>query len=234
MQRPVAAERADCLPGATQWFREVTLFSAHELAHFARSYGPLLVGLLIALEAMGLPLPAESILVATAAYAGTSHRPQIIWIIVAAAAAAIIGDNLGYLIGRTLGWRVLRRWGRHVGLSSDRLLLGAWLFRRHGGKVVFLSRFVAVLRTLVSLLAGANRMDWWWFLPSNAAGGIVWSCMYGLGGFWFGETMKRLAKPAGIGIAIVAGVLIALGFLLIHRREQELITRARREMGGGG
>jgi len=205
----------------------------HGLAHLAQSYGPWLVGVVILLEAMGLPLPAESVLIATAAYAGTSHKLSVAWIIIAAAAGAIMGDNLGYLIGRTLGWRVLRRWGRHIGLSEDRLTLGAYLFRRHGGKVVFLGRFVAVLRTLAAMLAGANRMNWWWFLPSNAAGGIVWTCVYTLAAYWLGKTVERIATPAALGIGAVAAAVLVTVFLLIRRREQELTERARREMGPG-
>ena len=208
----------------------MSLFSSHGLAHLAQSYGPWLVGLVVILEAMGLPLPAESLLIATAAYAGTSHKLAIAWIVIPAAVGAVIGDNLGYLIGRTLGWRVLRRWGRHIGLNEDRLTLGAYLFRRHGGKVVFFGRFVAVLRTLSALLAGANRMDWWWFLPSNAAGGIIWSCLYRLGAYWLGKEATRIAKPAGLAIGVVAGVAIVAAFLLIRRRERELIVHARREM----
>lgn len=210
----------------------MSLFSAHNFAHLTQSYGPWLVGLVIILEAMGLPLPAESLLIATAAYAGTSHTMDIAWIVIPAAAGAIIGDNFGYLVGRTVGWRVLRRWGRHVGLTQDRLTLGAYLFRCHGGKVVFFGRFVALLRTLSALLAGANRMDWWWFLPSNAAGGILWSCVYGLGAYWLGKEAQRIARPAGLAFGAVAAVVLVVAFVMIRRRERALIDRAKREMGG--
>lgn len=212
----------------------MSLFSAHDFAHLTQSYGPWLVGLVIILEAMGLPLPAETLLIATAAYAGTSHSMDVAWIIVPAAAGAIIGDNLGYLIGRTLGWRVLRRWGRHIGLTQDRLTLGAYLFRCHGGKVVFFGRFVALLRTLSALLAGANRMDWWWFLPSNAAGGILWACLYGLGAYWLGKEAERIAKPAGLAFGAVAAVVIVVAFVMVRRRETALIERAKRVMGSSG
>ncbi|HET8997814.1 MAG TPA: DedA family protein [Acetobacteraceae bacterium] len=210
----------------------MSLFSLHGLAHLTQSYGPWLLGVVVMLEAMGLPLPAESLLIATAAFAGSSHHLAVAWIVIPAAAGAIVGDNLGYLIGRSLGWRVLRRWGRHIGLTDDRLTLGAYLFRCHGGKVVFFGRFVAVLRTLAALLAGANRMNWWWFLPCNAAGGILWSCVYGLGAYWLGKEVERVARPAGFAIGLLAAAVIVTVFLLIRRHEQELTARAKREMRG--
>ena len=203
----------------------------HGLAQLIQSYGPWLIGVVVALEATGLPLPAESILIATAAYAGTSHKLGIVWIIVPAAIGAIVGDNFGFLIGRTIGWRVLRRWGRHIGLSDDRLLLGAYLFRRHGGKVVFFGRFVVLLRTVAALLAGANRMEWRWFLPNNAAGGIAWTCIYALGAYALGKAATHIATPAAIGLGVVAVAVLGTGFWTIRRHEEELIEKAKKEMG---
>ena len=212
----------------------MSLLSEHHLVHLVATYGPGLIGLVTALEAMGLPLPAESLLIATAASLGTAHRPGIAWVVIAGAAGAIIGDNVGYLIGRTLGWRALQRWGHRIGLSNDRLLLGAYLFRRHGGKVVFLGRFIVFLRTAAALLAGANRMDWRWFLLCNAAGGILWACAYGLAGFWLGHTVTRIAAPVGIALGVVAvGAVVAVS-LAIRRNEQALLEQAKREMRGSG
>lgn len=208
----------------------VSLFSEHHLAHLVVAYGPGLVGGIVMLEAIGLPLPAESLLIASAAALGTAHKPGIAWIVIAAGAGAILGDNIGYLIGRTLGWRALRRWGHHIGLSQDRLLLGAYLFRCHGGKVVFLGRFVALLRTASALLAGANRMDWWWFLPCNAAGGILWACTYGLGAYSLGNEIKHIAAPAGIGLGVVAAAVIAAALVTIHRHEHDLMRKAKSVM----
>jgi len=205
--------------------------SVRHLVHLAAAYGPGLIGVVVLLEAMGLPLPAESLLIAAAAALGTGHRPGIVWVIVSAGAGAIVGDNIGYGLGYTLGWRALRRWGRHLGLSQDRLTLGAWLFRRHGGTVVFFGRFIAVLRTVAALLAGANRMSWRWFLLCNAAGGVLWAAIYGLGAYWLGAAVKDVAAPAGIALGIVAlGVIVAVAWT-IRRHEQELVERAKREMG---
>jgi hypothetical protein len=84
---------------------------------------------------MGLPLPAESMLVASGVYAGTTGHLSIVPVVTAASIGAIVGDNIGYLIGRTLGYRALQRWGKHVGLTEDRQTLGRYLFKRHGAKV---------------------------------------------------------------------------------------------------
>ena len=208
----------------------MTIFSSHEALHLIERYGPGLVGLLAALEATGVPLPAESILVAAAVYAGTTGKLSILAVVAAAAAGAIVGDNLGYLIGRTLGYRALHRWGRYLGVTGARLTLGRYLFRRHGAKVVFAGRFVALLRTFVSLLAGANRMEWPRFLASNAAGGTVWACAYGFGAYALGNEVKRISGPAATALGIAAGIAVAIGIFYLRRHESELIAQAQRAM----
>lgn len=180
---------------------------------------------------MGLPLPAESLLIAAAASLGAAGRGGILWLILAASAGAIAGDNIGYLIGRTLGWRALCRWGRHIGLSDDRLLLGRYLFRRYGGRVVFLGRFVVLLRTVSALLAGANRMRWRWFLLCNAAGGILWAGGYSGAAYVLGHEVTRFAAPAGIAIGVVAIAVLGGVFFAIHRNEQAWMQEAKREDG---
>lgn len=211
----------------------MSLLSQHHLVHLVATYGPGLIGVVTMLEAMGLPLPAESLLIAVATSLGTAHKPGIEWVVIAAAAGAIIGDNIGYLIGRTIGWRALRRWGHRIGLTQDRLLLGAYLFRCHGGKVVFLGRFVAFLRTVAALLAGANRMPWRWFLLCNAAGGALWACIYGLGGYWLGKEIVHLAKPIGIGLGVVGAAAMVAVWLTIRRNEEALVAKAKQSMGDG-
>lgn len=207
------------------------ILTSHGFLHLVERFGPGVVGVVAGLEATGLPLPAESLLIATAAYAGSTGKISVVWIIVAAALGAIIGDNVGYLIGHSIGYAALRRWGKHVGLTDDRLTLGRYLFRRHGGKVVFFGRFVAFLRTLAALLAGANRMAWPRFLVSNAAGGIAWAGLYGAGAYWLGDEIKRISGPAaGVLLGIVAVGAVAV-FFYLRRNEARLIESAKQEMG---
>ncbi len=98
-----------------------------------------------------------------------------------------MGDNFGYLIGRWAGIPLLRGIGTHVGLTDRRLDLSRYLFKTQGGKVVFVGRFIAILRTFVALFAGANHMEWKTFLLWNAVGGVVWATLYGGGAYLLGN-----------------------------------------------
>src|SRR4029079_15335589 len=107
-------------------------------------------------------------LVLAAIYAAADPTLNI-WLVVGAAAlGSTIGDNLGYWIGRRYAYEILLRYGRYIGMSIARIKVGQYLFREHGGKVVFLGRFVALLRILAAFLAGVNRMRWRTFLIANA------------------------------------------------------------------
>jgi membrane protein DedA with SNARE-associated domain len=110
-------------------------------------------------------------------------------VIVSASMGAILGDNVGYWVGREFGYRLLLRYGRYIGLSNTRIKVGQYLFLRYGGKVVFCGRFVAVLRVLAAFLAGTNRMDWQHFLIANAAGSVLWAMIFGLSAFTFDKAI---------------------------------------------
>lgn len=202
----------------------------HGLDHLFSQYGYAVVGLGVMLEATGLPLPGESLMIAAAVYAATTHQLDILVIVPVAALGAIVGDQIGYFIGRSVGFRVLARFGRRVGLSEERLELGRYLFRRYGGRVVFLGRFVAVLRTFVALLAGANRMAWHSFLLWNALGGIGWTSLYGFGAYILGDAVKRVTGPVGIALAVAGAIALVCGLVFVKRNERRLLDEARSEM----
>ena len=129
--------------------------------------------------------------------------------IVVAACAAIVGDNIGYWLGRTGGRALLERFGP-VRRYADRLLpAGERFFKRHGGKTVFLGRFVAVLRVTAAWLAGITHMTWWRFFLWNAAGGIVWATGVGLLAYYFGKAAADAVQSYGI-YALVAIIVVAL------------------------
>jgi membrane protein DedA with SNARE-associated domain len=133
---------------------------------------------------------------------------NISFIIAAAAAGAIFGDNIGYWVGREFGNPVVSRWGHLVGLDERKRKLGQYLFARHGGKIVFFGRFVAFLRALAALLAGVNGLPPLRFFIFNAAGGIVWAALFGSGGYLLGEGIRHVAGPIGwavLAIALVSG-----------------------------
>src|SRR5437016_720989 len=139
-----------------------------------QAYGLWVLFLLVMLESAGIPMPGETALVTAALYAGSTHQIDIASVILVAAVAAIIGDNIGYLIGRTVGVHLIARYGRYVRLGEARLKVGQYLFLRHGGKIVFFGRFVAFLRAFAALLAGANNMCWPYFLMMNAGLTVRW------------------------------------------------------------
>ena len=189
-------------------------------------YGYGLISLVICLESMGAPLPGESLLIASALYAAATGNLSIGWVVLAAAIGAIVGDNLGFVIGRRVGPPVLARYGPRIGLTLDRQRLGQFLFLRHGGKVVFLGRFIVFLRTFAAILAGANRMQWDHFLLWNALGGIAWTCLYGFAPYLLGSQVHRLVGPFGIVVGVAAAVTLVLVIRFVHRNERRLIAEA--------
>jgi membrane protein DedA with SNARE-associated domain len=202
------------------------------LMHLLATYGYLAVLLFVAIESTGIPFPGETMLLVAAIAAGTTHQLSIAWVIVAAAGGAILGDNLGFWVGREGGYRLLRRYGRYIRLEEHRLKLGQYLFLKHGGKVVFFGRFVAVLRAWAAFLAGTNRMRWPRFLLFNAAGGIVWATLYGLGGYLLGNNIHRLVGPVGIVLLALAVLLILVGIVVVRRNEKRLEDEAEQALPG--
>ncbi|WP_261390202.1 DedA family protein [Asaia lannensis] len=201
----------------------------HLLEHLLKEYGYGIIGVVVMLESMGLPLPAESLIIGASLYAATTHHLEIRWIVVAAVTGAIMGDNFGYLIGRSIGYKLLQKHGAKVGLTKERLLLGRFLFKRHGGLVVFVGRFVAVLRVFIALLAGANHMPWKSFLWHNALGGVFWAGGYAVATYFLGKEIFSLSGPLAIGLGsiVVVGLGVALYFL--KKNEKRLTEEALKE-----
>lgn len=120
-----------------------------------------------------MPLPGEASLISAALYAGATHRLGILGVIVAGVAGGTIGYSLGFLIGHWGGYRLIVRYGPYIRFDQAKAKLARYLFRRHGGKIIFFGRFVPILRAYGALLAGTSRMSWRPFLFFNAAGAIV-------------------------------------------------------------
>jgi len=203
-----------------------------DLLHFLMTYGYWAVLLFVAIESTGIPFPGETMLLVAAIYSGATHRLSIPLVIAAAASGAILGDNVGYWVGREGGFRLLRRYGRYIRLNERKLKLGLYLFRKHGGKVVFFGRFVAVLRAWAAFLAGTNRMPWPSFLLFNALGGITWATVYGLGGYFLGKSIHRLAGPVGTITIVLATLIIIASLVFVWRNEQQLEEKAEKALPG--
>jgi membrane protein DedA with SNARE-associated domain len=200
--------------------------------HLIQTYGLWALFTVVMLESIGVPVPGESGLIAAALYAGSTHQVDIFLVILIAAAAAIIGDNIGYLLGRSIGLRLLVRYGRYLRIDEKRLKLGQYLFMRHGGKIVFFGRFVAILRTFAAFLAGVNLMSWPRFLFMNALGGICWAALFGGSAYLFGEQINRVAGPLRLLFLLVAVCAAAAGMFLVRRYEKELEQRAEAAIPG--
>src|SRR2546429_9571953 len=203
-----------------------------DLLRLLTTYGYLAVLVFVGIESIGIPFPGETMLLIAAIYAGTTHHLSIFLVILAAAAGAILGDNIGFWVGREGGYRLLRRYGRYIRLDERKLKVGLYLFRRHGGKVVFFGRFVAVLRAWAAFLAGTNRMPWPPFLLFNALGGIVWATVFGLGGYYLGNSIHRLTGPVAIASIVLATLVIIAFLIFVRRNEQRLEAEAERALPG--
>ncbi|MGN6432039.1 MAG: DedA family protein [Gaiellaceae bacterium] len=188
-----------------------------------QDYGLVLLFVLVAMESAGVPLPGETALI-TAGVLAARGDMNIVEVIVVAAAAAIIGDNVGYWVGRLGGRRLLERWEPLERHASRVLPWSERFFKRHGAKTIFLGRFFAVLRVTAAWLAGISRMHWWRFFLWNAAGGICWAVLVGLVSYYLGQAAAEAINRYGLiaGVAIVALLVLgALVFRFIRRRMME-------------
>jgi membrane protein DedA with SNARE-associated domain len=191
-------------------------------------YGPWIILGIVALESAGVPLPGETILIAGALLAATTGQINIVVVVLAAAAGAIVGDGMGYMVGRRLGLPFLRRYGRYVRLDEDRLLIGRYLFFQYGNAVVFFGRFIAVLRMFAALLAGANGMPAGRFVFFNITGGVCWACLFGFGAYAVGAEIYKISGTLSV---ISLGLFIAAGYALsIFVRRNEVTLRRRAEV----
>jgi membrane protein DedA with SNARE-associated domain len=208
------------------------IFSNNTLDSLLSQYGYGAVFAFVAIESLGVPFPGETMLIVAAIYTGATGHLSIALVWAAAAAGAIVGDNVGYWIGHTGGYRLLRRYGHKVRIDEGKLKVGRLLFDRHGGKVVFFGRFVSILRTYAAFLAGTSRMHYWRFLGFNAAGGIVWSAAYAFGFYYLGSALKRLREPFDIALGVAAAIVIIAFLIWVRRRERGLEEEAERAYPG--
>jgi membrane protein DedA with SNARE-associated domain len=167
-----------------------------KLAEFISNYGIWLVAAFIALESIGIPLPAEAALIAAGFFAARTHGIDIYSLIAAGIIAAILGEVIGFWIGRSFGHRLLVRYGARLGFTERRIRIGQWLFERYGGRSVFIARFLPFLRNIAAVLAGTNSMAQHSFYFASATAAAAWVIGYGLAAYSFGEAFANLASPA--------------------------------------
>ncbi|MET3486152.1 membrane protein DedA with SNARE-associated domain [Methylobacterium sp. 1973] len=202
------------------------------IADLIAHYGYLAIFAIVTLESAGLPLPGETVLLTAAAYAGGTGNINIAVVVAIAAAAAILGDNAGYWVGRRWGLPLLLRKGHLIGLDHGRLKLGQYLFRQHGGKIVFFGRFTAMLRAYAAVLAGVNKLDARRFMAFNAFGGVAWASIMGFGAYLCGRSIENIMGPVGLSLlALVLIGAVAL-WLFMRRHEARLMVAAEAAIPG--
>ena len=136
-------------------------------------YGYWAVLLFVMIEDFGVPVPGETILIAASVYAGAG-RLNVALVGVIGFAAAVIGDNIGFLIGHSGGRALVLRWGRYVRLTEQRLAKAEDYFQRHGGWIITIARFIEGLRQANGIVAGTTGLPWRRFLVFNALGAALW------------------------------------------------------------
>jgi membrane protein DedA with SNARE-associated domain len=187
-----------------------------------------LLFLIVMSESSGAPVPGETALITAAALA-SKGKLQIEVVIGLAAAGAIVGDNIGYVIGRKGGRWLLERPGRFHRQRLQVLERGEPFFERHGPKAVFFGRFILGLRVWASWLAGATRMNWRSFVLWNAIGGICWATGIGLLAYYLGHAAGNVIET--FGLYGLAAALLAIGTaVFVHRRHR----RNQRQAGSAG
>jgi membrane protein DedA with SNARE-associated domain len=202
------------------------------VSHLVSTYGYWVVFLLVMAESLGVPLPGETALIAAGTYAGATHRLNPWLVFVIAGAAAIAGDNIGYLIGRVGGYRLALRYGPKIHLRQRELKVARYVFDRWGALVVFLGRFVSVLRTYAAFLAGTSHMRWRTFLPANASGGVLWAAVYAFASYFAGKAVERASGTVTLVLGVAAVVVIVAVLFLVRRSVSRLADKAEQAYPG--
>jgi membrane protein DedA with SNARE-associated domain len=187
-----------------------------------RQYGVLVVTIVLTLESFGAPLPGESLLIVASVLAGSGDI-SFTALLFFAWLGAVLGDNIGYVIGRILGRAAILRYGEKMGLTPDRLHKIEDIFARFGPATVAFARFINILRQLNGVVAGTLNMDWRRFLVFNALGGALWVLFWGFAGFYLGEHMSKFSSVArdlgAVGAIAVTTILLVVLLYAWHRGE---------------
>ena len=194
------------------------------LEHLLHAYGYAAIFAVIALENVGLPVPGETILITSGIFAATTHELTVLGIVIAAAVAAFGGSVAGFMLGRYGERHVLHR----LGLDERDLRLGRYLFQRFGGRVVFVARFIAFLRSLAGLLAGANEMPLKRFLIASGLGALAWATSFGLAAYALGREIEVLSARTAVALGILALLAAIAGLRFLRRNRARLQIEADR------
>ncbi len=180
---------------------------------------------IIGLESLGIPSPGETALVAAAVLA-SQGKLEIGLVILIGVCSAIVGDNIGYLLGRRYGRSVFTAPGPFMNQRVRAIRYGDGFFERHGPKAVFIGRWIALVRFATAWLAGINHMPFKQFFFWNALGGITWGVTYGLVGYYGGQAAAHVLAEAGIVGFVVLLILPVVIYVVVKRRERRALGRS--------
>ena len=183
------------------------------LETFVRHYGAFAVMPILAIEAVGAPVPGKSLLIFASVLAGRGEM-SLPSLLVFAWVGSVLGDNLGYLIGRKLGRRTILRYSAKVGLTDERINGIERVYARYGSATVLFAQFFSILRQLNGIVAGMLGMSWWRFILFDAVGAALWVSVWVFAPAYFSEHLTFI-----IGLAhhtkVVVSFLVAAGLILV-------------------
>lgn len=186
------------------------------LSELIRTYGYYVIGIGVFLESMGVPSPGETFLIMGGVAASLGHL-NIVGVILVTILSAVLGDNMGYLVGKHFGMKLIKRLEHiHIFRVENQQMVEKF-FHKHGNKTVFIGRFTLILRTYAALFAGIFKMPYQIFLFYNFTGALLWATTFGLLGYFLGYNLPLLEKILvnfNVAIFILIGILIV--FLIIR------------------
>lgn len=185
------------------------------LAPTIKHYGYLAMAAMLFLEDFGVPLPGETVLIAAAFYAGIGQL-NIVLVIIIGIVAAVLGDNVGFLIGSLGGRPLLERFGRYIFLTKERLDKAEKYYSTHGGKIVAIARFIDGLRQLNGIIAGISEMRWLKFLFFNILNAVVWVVLWSLLGYYGGSHVSTFLN---IELYLTIFVILAVAARFIYKKK---------------
>jgi membrane protein DedA with SNARE-associated domain len=211
-----------------RWSRCATLMGVgeHEITQLLHEYGCLLVFVIVALQAVGAPLPGTTVLIAAAVYAGTAHGLPIAGVIAAGALGALAGTSAGFALGRWGGERLLLRVGARLRQSPERVAQLRNEFAAHGAAFLFIGRFITGVRNVIGLVAGASGMALSRFLPVTAAAATVWALVNALEYYWFGHALAGASTWVQILLVCAGLVWMIVSLRVLRCRALRRIERA--------
>src|SRR5438874_5616719 len=194
-----------------------------EAQRYVSDYGYTAVFLGVFLESFGLPTPGESLMIAGALLASRGQL-SIYWVLLLCWIAAVVGDNIGYVIGKRGGRPLVLKYGPRVGIRNTHIEQVEGFFDRHGGAVVLFARFVVVVRQINGIVAGTMGMNWWHFLAYNAAGAALWVGFWAGSAFYFGRRFREIMAWVGTLepiVVLIAAAAIAVGLIYLWRQQRK-------------